>query len=94
MFKHQLGAKVQDRITGVQGVIVGRTQWLYGCIRYSVQPLELKDSRPVDQVGFDEDQLVVIEEPTPQILGDVADEVAEVTGGPKPDATRRAEPKR
>jgi hypothetical protein len=41
VFKINLGAFVKDKITGFEGIVIGRTQWLYGCVRYTVQQREL-----------------------------------------------------
>jgi hypothetical protein len=60
-FKIELGSKVKDRISGFVGIVYARTEWMYGCRRYTVQPQELKDGRPVESVAFDEDQLEVLE---------------------------------
>lgn len=82
-----LGAKVKCKTTGYKGIIIGRTEWLYGCRRYTVQSQEMKDGKPVDAMSFDEDGL--------QLLKDVK-EIHEVkkTGGPRPDAARRADVRR
>jgi len=53
----KLGEKVKDKITGLEGVIVVRSEWLYGCIRLGIQPMELKDAKPADIVEYDEAQL-------------------------------------
>lgn len=59
----ELGTKVRDTITGFTGIITGRTQWLYGCVRCYVEPRELHEGKPVDACTFDEERLeVVIEE--------------------------------
>ena len=34
----QLGDKVKDTITGFTGVVTGRSEWLFGCVRCAVQP--------------------------------------------------------
>ena len=64
-----LGDKVKDRITGYTGIVVARTDWLYGCTRFSVQSSELKDGKPIEAEWFDEKAL---------------DETAEEPGGPCP----------
>ena len=46
----KLGQKVRDRFTGMEGVAVGRPEWLYGCVRVIVQPANLKDGVPVEEV--------------------------------------------
>lgn len=60
LFKFSLGDKVKDNITGFIGIIVGRTEWLNGCIRYSLQPIKLKDGAPQETQAFDEDQLELV----------------------------------
>jgi hypothetical protein len=45
----KLGDKVKDRVTGLTGIVIARTDWLNGCIRMTVQPQELKDGKPVDR---------------------------------------------
>ena len=61
-FKFNLGDVVRDTITGFEGVIVSRTQWLYNCNTYGVKSRELKDGKPQDAVYFDEPQLELVSE--------------------------------
>jgi hypothetical protein len=58
--KIELGDVVRDSITGFQGVVIGTTQWIHGCIRLTIQPQELKDGRPIEVGTFDEPQLVLV----------------------------------
>ncbi len=81
-FKIELGAEVKDRITGLKGICVARSEWLYGCRRYVVQPPELKDGKPVDSTCFDEDSLEVLAQAAPHAVKD--------TGGPQPELTRHS----
>lgn len=53
-----LGAVAQDTISGFEGVVVCRSEWLYGCVRLTVQPREMHDGKPVDTQTFDEPQLI------------------------------------
>jgi hypothetical protein len=76
-----LGSKVQDRITGLEGIAVCRSIWLNGCVRVTVQPQELKDGRPVDSYTCDEPDLTEVAEGVP----DSADDIH----GPRPDPVRR-----
>ena len=86
-FKHELGATVKDKVTGYGGIIIGRTEWLYGCRRYTVQSQEMKDGKPVDALAFDEDAL--------EVLIDVKPHNVKSTGGPGRDATAsRKDPSR
>ena len=65
MFKYELGSKVKCRVTGFTGVVVGRSEWLHGCLTYSVKPMDLKDGKPQDSVGFDEGMLDVVVQAPP-----------------------------
>lgn len=59
----KLGDVVRDRITGLKGVAIARTEWIYGCTRYAVQPQELDDKGlPKEAQWLDEDQLEVMPE--------------------------------
>lgn len=55
-----LGDRVRDKITGYTGIIMARTEWLYGCNRYIVQAEALHDGKPVEHQAFDEPQLEVV----------------------------------
>lgn len=85
-FKIELGSKARDRVTGVTGTVIARSEWLYGCRRYVLQPTELKDGRPVDTCHFDEDALEVIEQAAPHVV--------KPTGGPQPEVARGQETRR
>lgn len=77
----QLGDVARDSITGYQGVVIARTEWLNGCWRIVIQAQELKDGKPIEAQTFDIEQLVLV-----QKRGHVA---KKDTGGPRPDAVRR-----
>lgn len=57
----KLGDKVKDRVTGLTGIVMARTEWLNGCIRMMVQPQELKDGKPVESSAFDIEELILVE---------------------------------
>lgn len=58
----KLGDKVKDPITGVVGIAVGRTIWLYGCARIAVQPMGVnKEKKPFETISVDEPQLIVVQ---------------------------------
>lgn len=84
MFKIELGSVVRDRVTRLEGVVFGRHEYLYGCRRYTVQPVELKDGKPVDATSFDEDALEVLAAAPPHEVND--------TGGPQREPARRKDP--
>lgn len=73
----KLGQKVRDKITGLEGITVVRSEFLFGCIRFGVQPQEVKEGKPAEWVYVDEPQLEVVKD-TP------APKVEEPTYGPRP----------
>jgi hypothetical protein len=74
-----LGTNVRDKITGFEGVVMARTQYINGCDRYAVQAQELHEGKPVDWVHFDENQLEVIPKPSAPVKLDKT-----APGGPRP----------
>lgn len=58
-----LGARVRDRLTGFTGIVIARTEWLYGCVRVGIAPEEVEDGKqPADDWWCDEGQVEVLEE--------------------------------
>ena len=62
MFTHELGKTAKDKITGFQGILTARVEYLTGCNRYCIQPKELKDGKPIDSIYFDEAQIEILGE--------------------------------
>jgi len=62
MFKHELGKRAKDKVTGFAGILMARCQFLTGCNRYSIQPTELKDGKPIDSIYFDEAQIEIVDD--------------------------------
>lgn len=80
-FKFALGSMLRDSITGYAGVVMGRTEYLYGCTRYTLQSKTLdKDGKPQEWASFDEPQLEEV--PAAHVAG------RQTTGGPQPAVTR------
>ena len=82
----ELGSKVRDSISGLEGIATSRTEWLYGCVRVGVTPTELHEGKPVGELGFDEDQLALVK--------DKVTPAASKTGGSRPSITRASDPSR
>ena len=83
IMKINLGDKVKDPITGLVGIAVGRTTWLYGCDRITVQPEGLtKEGKPFDSLSVDEPQLVLL---NPKKIK----EGNHYTGGPRPEVYQK-----
>lgn len=82
MFQFELGQVVRDLITGYEGVVIGRTEWLNGCVRYVVQSQKLKDGIPLQEHNFDEQQIEAVKGKKP------VKTLKKPTGGPRKDPTR------
>jgi len=55
--KIELGDEVMDTITGFKGVAIGRTTWIHGCSRITIQSKVKKDGTMLEPQNFDEPQL-------------------------------------
>lgn len=84
----KLGQKVRDKITGIEGIAIGRTEWLHGCVRVTLQPQKLLDGKVADTVTIDEPQLDVIAEKT------IKPSPTTGPGGPRQNVSRMATPSR
>jgi hypothetical protein len=60
-FKYELGSVASDKITGFEGVIMCRTQWLNNCNVYGIKPQKLKDDKPIGLEYFDEPDIEIVE---------------------------------
>lgn len=54
----KLGQKAKDKITGFEGIIVARIEYLFGCDQYGVSP-EAKDGKVNDTLYFDEGRIEI-----------------------------------
>lgn len=81
----KLGQKARDTISGFEGTVIGRTEWLYGCVRVVLQPHGLHDGKPIEAQSFDEPQCEVIEAETEK---SVEAEARPYRHGPKPEVSR------
>lgn len=80
-----LGSEVKDMITGMKGIAIGRTEWLYGCARVGIQPKGVtKEGKAKETVWFDEQGIKVLKEGKPivQITNSAK------SGGPQRDPKR------
>jgi hypothetical protein len=60
MFIHELGLKAKDKITGIEGIIVGRCEHLFGCNTYGIAPQKTKEGKRLDTEWFDEGRIEII----------------------------------
>lgn len=77
-FKYSLGDEVKDRVTGFVGIVAAQIKWINGCLRYVVQPQEVKDGKPIEGSSFDEGDLRILN------AGKVEAEQIKEIGGPQP----------
>ena len=61
MKKIELGDKVRCKYTGFTGIAVARTEFINGCVQFSVVPSVGKDNKLQEDVSFDEDSLKIIQ---------------------------------
>lgn len=78
----ELGQKAKDKITGFEGIIIGRAQYLTGCDQYVLAP-PVKEGKICDSQWFDEGRI--------EILG--AGISAQDVAGPKPGGPNRDAPR-
>lgn len=56
----ELGDRVEDKITGLRGIVIAITKWMYGCTRVVIQPEEAKDGKPAESFNIDMPQAKLI----------------------------------
>lgn len=73
MFKIELGKEVKAIVTGFTGIVMSRSECLYGCNRYHIQPKVGTDGKIIDGYWFDEDDI--------EVVGDGVKKTIRNTGG-------------
>ena len=62
-FKHELGKVAKDQITGFQGIITGRAQYLTGCNTYGLLPQKLNKEGKIQEADwFDEVRIKIVKD--------------------------------
>lgn len=54
-----LGKRVKDKVTGFEGIIVAKVNYLFGCAQYGVAP-KATDGKVNDTHYFDEGRIEII----------------------------------
>lgn len=80
----KLGQKINDPVSGVDGIALGRCTFLNGCARILLQPKLDKDGKKQRSIWFDEPQIKVVKERREVAQG------SKKTGGPAPLKPSRA----
>ena len=61
-FIFDLGVKAKDKITGFEGIIIGRAEHITGCNTYGLKPKKDKDNKVFDAEWVDEGMIEVVDE--------------------------------
>jgi hypothetical protein len=57
----ELGDEVQDTISGVKGIAIGKTTWITGCANIQIKPQGVdRDGKPCESFAADEPVVKVI----------------------------------
>jgi hypothetical protein len=57
-FRFAIGSILKDEVTGFEGVVMGRTEYITGCLQYALCPRKMtKDGKLPEWHWFDEDRL-------------------------------------
>lgn len=90
MRKIERGDVVRDKLTGLEGTVVARTEWLNGCARICIQPEGVKDGKPYDVSTTDDEQCEFMRRGTVNVVPFEYDAPAlpkqRASGGPQNDA--------
>ena len=55
-----LGKEAKDKITGFEGIIIGKINYLFGCAQYGIAPRVKEDGKVNDTNWFDEGRIEII----------------------------------
>lgn len=80
IFKFEFGTLVRDTVTGWEGKITGRYEFINGCIRYGLETIKDGDHK---ELSFDEDRLEAVNAEKPKAF-------KARTGGPRPTPSAQA----
>lgn len=93
---YRLGLKMRDKVTGLTGIITGKTEYITGCVQYCLRPPVGVDGKMPDVFWIDEIQLEVMGEgiclqpaAIPQTTADIEKPIPQPMrplGGPRSDA--------
>jgi hypothetical protein len=78
----KLGTKAKDKVTGFEGIIIGKIIYLFGCNQYGLSP-EARDGKVLDSMWFDEGRIEIIGAGIAQ-----EDVTVEQPGGINPDSPK------
>ena len=88
-----LGDRVKDRITGLEGLVIAITEWLYGCRRLIIQPEKVQEGKVLDTYTIDEPQATVVQRAVIEPIAPAKPE-ERTHGAGRPEPEHRATPSR
>lgn len=53
----ELGVKLRDKVSEVEGICIGRIEYLNGCVQYAIKPKVTKDGKSHEAEWIDSQQL-------------------------------------
>lgn len=56
-FEYELGDKLRDRVSEVEGIVIGRIEYLNGCTQYAIKPKKTKDGKVLEAEWIDSQQV-------------------------------------
>lgn len=59
-FEFELGDKLKDRVSEVEGICIGRIEYLNGCTQYAIKPKKTKDGKVMDAEWVDSQQVIKV----------------------------------
>ena len=63
----KMGQKVRDKITGFEGIVIAKVEYLTRCVQYCVKPRIVEPGKMPEGCYIDEVQLEVVDEGKPEI---------------------------
>ena len=88
------GDRVKDIISGFTGIVICRTEWIYGCVRIGVQPEKTAEGKPLESYTFDEPQLKLVKRAVVKATPIPNPELEETPHGDRPNPIRRMDANR
>ena len=88
----EMGDRAKDKVSGLKGIVVIESNYLYSCRRLTIQPEETKDGKPADCSTFDEHQLELIKKGVVKPIEVMEKKETVRTGGYNPGPKAKVEP--
>lgn len=79
-FEFELGVRLRDKVSEVEGICIGRIEYLNGCVQYAIKPKVTKDGKVHEAEWIDSQQI--------EQIGDGIKVASKVTGGMNMGAPR------